>query len=57
MERPNGAVDEKHTSIGRSTERINFGLVNLVGCVFYEVHGVTRYGTNNNFGDYHWDLI
>ena len=32
MERPNDAVDERHIRIGRFTERINIGLVNLVAC-------------------------
>ena len=27
----------------------------LVGCAFNEVHGVTRYGENHNFGDNLWD--
>ena len=56
MERPNGAVDEKNLGIWRFTERINIGMVSLVGCDFNEVHGVTSYGANHNFGDNLWDL-
>ena len=53
-ERMNGAVDEKLFGIGRSTERIILGLVSLVGCTFNELHGINRYGTKHNFGDYCW---
>ena len=52
MESLNGAVDEKYLRIRRFMERINIGLVSLVGCAFNEVHGVTRYGENHNLGDY-----
>ena len=52
MERPNGAVDEKYLRIRRFMERINIGLVSLIGCDFNEVHGVTRYGEHHNLGDY-----
>ena len=54
METPNGAVDEKHISIRRFTDRINIGLLSLVGCAFNEVHGVTRDSAKHNFGDYFW---
>ena len=56
MERPSGAVDEKHLGIGRFTEIINPVLVVLVGCDFNEVHGVTRDYVNHIFGGYCWDL-
>ena len=52
MEMLNGAVDEKYLRIRRFMERINIGLVSLVGCAFNEVHGVTRHGENHNLGDY-----
>ena len=52
MEMLNGAVDERHIGVGSFMERINIGLVSLVGCAFNEVHGVTRYGENHNLGDY-----
>ena len=52
MERPNVAFDEKYLRIRRLMDRINIGLASFVGCVFNEVHGVTRYGENHNLGDY-----
>ena len=52
MERPNGAVDEKHLGIVGFTERINLGLVSLVGFSFNGVHGVARDIENHNFGNY-----
>ena len=52
MERTDGAVNEKYISIGSFMERINIGLMSLVGRVFNELHGFTRYGTNHNFSDY-----
>ena len=55
MERPNGAVDEKHIAMGGLTEIINIGLVRLVWCNFSEVHGVPRDGATHNLGDYCWD--
>ena len=48
MERRNGAVDEKKLGIRGFMERINFGLVSLVGCNFNEIHGVTRDGAKQN---------
>ena len=51
MYRTNGAVDENNLGIGSFTERTNLLLVSLVGCDFNEVHEVTRYSTNHNFGD------
>ena len=56
MERLNAAVGLKYLRIRRFMERINIGLVSLVGCTFNEVHGVTRDGANHNFGDNCWDL-
>ena len=53
-ERRNVDVDEKNLRIGRFAESINIGLVSLVGCAFHEVHGVTRYGANHDFGGYCW---
>ena len=55
MERPNDAVNEKHLGIERFLERINIGLVSLVGCAFNEVHGVSRNVSNHHFGDDLWD--
>ena len=49
MESLNGAVDEKYLRIRRFMERINIGLVSLVGCALNEVHGVTRDTANHNF--------
>ena len=45
----------KNLGIWRFSERINLGLVSLVGCYLNELHGVTRDGENNNFGDNCWD--
>ena len=36
-------------------ERINLGLVILVGCALYEVYGVTKDVADHNFGYYLWD--
>ena len=40
MERPNGAVDEKHLGIRRFMERINLGLVSLDCCDFNGLYGL-----------------
>ena len=37
-----------------SLEKINIGLVSLVGCAFNEVHGITRDGENHNLVYYFW---
>ena len=37
--------------VWRFAEIINLRLVRLIGCDFSEVHGVTRDGENQNFGD------
>ena len=57
MKRPKVSFDKKQFRIGSFAERISLGFVGFVDFNFNEVHGVTRYGTNNNFGDYHWYLI
>ena len=48
---------QKKLGIGSFIEKINIGLVGLVGCAFIEVHWFTKYGANHNFGDYCWDQI
>ena len=55
LEKLNGAVDEKHLRIRRFVDRINLGLVILVGCALYEVNGVTKDVADHNFGYYLWD--
>ena len=55
MKRTNGAVDEKYLGIRRFKDRINIGLVSLIGCYFNKVHGVTRDGANHNFSYYLWE--
>ena len=46
MERPNGAVDDKHIGIGGFIEGTNFGHMVLVWCASNEVHWFISYGVN-----------